>query len=96
MARYIIPKSDQYIIGDNTYFRIKLPAEAKLWALTSNTGTTYMSVNLRDLQLNTKNLDNQGVRYLRAICKYVLNQDATKSPKKEVIKTIIDNMEYEA
>lgn len=94
---FVIPKSNQYKIGNDTYFYLNLPAEAKITESVDKNGKkTYASVTLRDLQLNENNLKILSIKILKAICNYILNiQVVAKSSKKDLIKIILDTMQYE-
>lgn len=94
--KYVVPKSDQYKVGNETYFRLTIPAEAKMSGRTDKNGTTWMNTEVGNLQLNEKNLKEQYVLILRATCRYILNiNDAKVLKKKELIKIILDKMQYE-
>jgi hypothetical protein len=92
---YVIPKEDIYMVGTKRYFRLNLPAESKLYWLTTKDGNQYMDVNLRDLELTRANLMVHPVEFLRAIVKYIHKQTPGRLSKNLLIEYILENTVYE-
>jgi hypothetical protein len=92
---YTIPKADQYMVDDKRYFKMILPPEAKLYKTTSSSGSEYIQVNLRDMQLTSTNLKVQPIPILRAIVKHILKMPTMDMNKRQLMDAIIQNMQYE-
>ncbi len=88
---YIVPKSDQKLIEGHIFFTLPLPAEAKL----VHDGTKYIASRVGGLRLTSQNLGDQGVKILRDIARFLLQTDASKMKKKELVAFVLEHLTLE-
>jgi hypothetical protein len=85
---YNVPLNDQYVVEGDTYFKLRLPADAKLASGPSG----YLPVTLLDIELNNKNLNAHSIKSLRAIVRYILNEDSTGLNKNKLVDLILKDI----
>jgi hypothetical protein len=93
---YKIPKEDQYVVGGERFFQVRLEPSAT--AVMDEFGMFGDGkpgrVVIRDLQLTKDNLRNYSFKVLRAIVKFIIKIEPVRN-KKMLIDQILANMEYE-
>lgn len=95
MATYSIPVENQYMVGDERYFKMIIPGEAKLSSMVSATKTEYLPFMLRDIQISKHNLSKHKVVVLRAIVQYILRESPKGLTKKQLVELILQKMSFQ-
>lgn len=92
---FTVPIADQYTHKGQTYFRVHIPAHARLASHSDGTNITYYPTQMERLQLTQENLSELSPFRLGIIVRFVLELSRNKLKKQELIDLILQNMKLE-
>ena len=92
---FTVPAADQYTKKGQNYFRVHIPAHAKLASHSDGANLTYYPTVMDDLQLTQENLSELSPFRLGIVVRFVLELSRSKLKKQELIDVILQNMKLE-
>ena len=86
---YNVPLDDQYQIEGDKYFMLHFSSDARL---VKGPNGSFLPLTLRDIELNSNNLKQHNIMYLRAIVKHTLNENPDGLNKNKLIELILKDI----